>query len=62
MLHGAGMIGASGLDGAMLMWALLRQHVTLSTRVFQAMQGTILLGAALFSPLSWPRPHGAHHA
>jgi cytochrome c oxidase subunit 1 len=46
-LHGAGMVGAAGLGGAMVMWALLRQHVALSTRVYQAMLGLSLLGVVL---------------
>ncbi len=46
-LHGAGMVGAAGLGGALVMWALLRQHVRLSTRVFQTMMALSLIGVVL---------------
>ncbi len=46
-LHGAGMVGAAGLGGTMVMWTLLRRHVALSTDVYRLMLGLSLLGVAL---------------
>lgn len=43
-LHGAGMVGTSGLAGAAVMWYFLRRYVPLSTPVFATMLGLSLLG------------------
>src|SRR5262245_9772936 len=36
-LHGAGMVGVSGLAGAAVMWYFLRRYVKLSTGMFLTM-------------------------
>lgn len=46
-LHGAGMVGAAGLGGTMVMWALLRRHVALSTGVYRLMLALSLVGVVL---------------
>jgi cytochrome c oxidase subunit 1 len=46
-LHGAGMVGVSGLAGAAVMWYFLRRHVTLSTGMFLAMLGLSLVGVVM---------------
>jgi cytochrome c oxidase subunit 1 len=46
-LHGAGMVGTSGLAGAAVMWFFLRRYVTLSTGVFLTMLGLSLVGVVL---------------
>jgi cytochrome c oxidase subunit 1 len=46
-LHGAGMVGVSGLAGAAVMWYFLRRHVTLSTAMFLAMLGLSLVGVVM---------------
>lgn len=46
-LHGAGMVGASGLAGAAVMWYFLRRHVELSTGIFLAMLGLSLVGVVM---------------
>ena len=46
-LHGAGMVGASGLAGAAVMWYFLRRYVTLSSAMFYAMLGLSLAGVML---------------
>jgi cytochrome c oxidase subunit 1 len=46
-LHGAGMVGVSGLAGAAVMWYFLRRYVTLSTGIFLAMLGLSLVGVVL---------------
>jgi len=46
-LHGAGMVGASGLAGAAVMWYFLRRYVTLSSAMFYAMLGLSLTGVVL---------------
>ncbi len=46
-LHGAGMVGVSGLAGAAVMWYFLRRHVTLSTGMFLAMLGLSLIGVVM---------------
>ena len=46
-LHGAGMVGASGLAGAAVMWYFLRRYVTLSSAMFYAMLGLSLAGVVL---------------
>lgn len=46
-LHGAGMVGTSGLGGALVMWYFLRRHVPLSTTVFLTMLGLSLAGVVL---------------
>src|SRR5262245_59608996 len=46
-LHGAGMVGASGLAGAAVMWYFLRRYVALSTGMFYAMLGLSLAGVVL---------------
>ena len=43
-LHGAGMVGASGLAGAAVMWYFLRRYVTLSSAMFYTMLGLSLAG------------------
>lgn len=46
-LHGAGMVGVSGLAGAAVMWYFLRRHVALSTGMFLAMLALSLVGVAM---------------
>jgi cytochrome c oxidase subunit 1 len=46
-LHGAGMVGASGLAGAAVMWYFLRRYVALSTGMFLAMLGLSLAGVVM---------------
>lgn len=46
-LHGAGMIGVSGLAGASVMWFFLRRYVPLSTGIFLAMLGLSLVGVVM---------------
>ncbi|MBV61257.1 MAG: cytochrome C oxidase subunit I [Nevskiales bacterium] len=46
-LHGAGMVGTSGLAGAAVMWYFLRRHVPLSTGMFLAMLGLSLVGVVM---------------
>jgi cytochrome c oxidase subunit 1 len=46
-LHGAGMVGASGLAGAAVMWYFLRRYVTLSSAMFYAMLVLSLIGVVL---------------
>jgi cytochrome c oxidase subunit 1 len=46
-LHGAGMVGVSGLAGAAVMWYFLRRYVTLSTGMFLAMLGLSLIGVVM---------------
>lgn len=46
-LHGAGMVGVSGLAGAAVMWYFLRRYVTLSTGMFLAMLGLSLVGVVM---------------
>jgi cytochrome c oxidase subunit 1 len=46
-LHGAGMVGASGLAGAAVMWYFLRRYVGLSTGMFLAMLGLSLVGVVM---------------
>jgi len=46
-LHGAGMVGVSGLGGAAVMWYFLRRHVRLSTAMFLAMLGLSLVGVVM---------------
>ena len=46
-LHGAGMVGTSGLAGAAVMWYFLRRYVTLSTGMFLAMLGLSLVGVVM---------------
>jgi cytochrome c oxidase subunit 1 len=46
-LHGAGMVGASGLAGAAVMWYFLRRYVQLSSAMFYAMLGLSLAGVVL---------------
>jgi cytochrome c oxidase subunit 1 len=46
-LHGAGMVGVSGLAGAAVMWYFLRRYVTLSTAMFLAMLGLSLAGVVM---------------
>jgi cytochrome c oxidase subunit 1 len=46
-LHGAGMVGASGLAGAAVMWYFLRRYVALSTGLFAAMLGLSLVGVVM---------------
>jgi cytochrome c oxidase subunit I len=46
-LHGAGMVGASGLAGAAVMWYFLRRYVRLSTGMFLAMLGLSLIGVVM---------------
>ncbi|MDP1690947.1 MAG: cbb3-type cytochrome c oxidase subunit I [Burkholderiaceae bacterium] len=46
-LHGAGMVGTSGLAGAAVMWYFLRRHVALSNAMFVALLGLSLLGVVL---------------
>jgi cytochrome c oxidase subunit I len=46
-LHGAGMVGVSGLAGAAVMWYFLRRYVTLSTGIFLTMLGLSLVGVVM---------------
>jgi cytochrome c oxidase subunit 1 len=46
-LHGAGMVGVSGLAGAAVMWYFLRRYVTLSTGMFLAMLALSLVGVVM---------------
>jgi cytochrome c oxidase subunit I len=46
-LHGAGMVGVSGLAGAAVMWYFLRRYVPLSTGMFLAMLALSLVGVVL---------------
>jgi cytochrome c oxidase subunit 1 len=46
-LHGAGMVGVSGLAGAAVMWYFLRRYVTLSTGIFLAMLALSLVGVVM---------------
>ncbi|MBI4207058.1 MAG: cbb3-type cytochrome c oxidase subunit I, partial [Betaproteobacteria bacterium] len=46
-LHGAGMVGVSGLAGAAVMWYFLRRYVALSTGVFLAMLALSLVGVVM---------------
>ena len=46
-LHGAGMVGVSGLAGAAVMWYFLRRYVTLSTGMFLVMLGLSLVGVVM---------------
>jgi len=46
-LHGAGMVGVSGLAGAAVMWYFLRRYVTLSTGMFLAMLALSLIGVMM---------------
>lgn len=46
-LHGAGMVGTSGLAGAAVMWYFLRKYVKLSTPMFVAMLLLSLVGVVM---------------
>jgi cytochrome c oxidase subunit 1 len=46
-LHGAGMVGVSGLAGAAVMWYFLRRYVALSTGIFLAMLALSLVGVVM---------------
>ena len=46
-LHGAGMVGTSGLAGAAVMWYFLRRHVRLSTGLFVATLVLSLVGVVM---------------
>jgi cytochrome c oxidase subunit I len=46
-LHGAGMVGVSGLAGAAVMWYFLRRYVALSTAMFLAMLALSLVGVVM---------------
>jgi cytochrome c oxidase subunit 1 len=46
-LHGAGMVGVSGLGGAAVMWYFLRRYVSLSTGMFLVMLGLSLVGVVM---------------
>jgi cytochrome c oxidase subunit 1 len=46
-LHGAGMVGVSGLAGAAVMWYFLRRHVALSPGMFVTMLGLSLIGVVM---------------
>ena len=46
-LHGAGMVGVSGLAGAAVMWYFLRRYVVLSTGMFVAMLALSLVGVVM---------------
>ena len=46
-LHGAGMVGVSGLAGAAVMWYFLRRYVALSTGMFVAMLALSLVGVVM---------------
>ena len=46
-LHGAGMVGITGIAGAAIMWHFLRQYVDLSQRVFVANLMLFLVGVVM---------------
>lgn len=46
-LHGAGMVGTSGLAGAAVMWYFLRKYVRLSTGIFVTMLALSLIGVVM---------------
>jgi cytochrome c oxidase subunit I len=46
-LHGAGMVGVSGLAGASVMWFFLRRYVALSTEIFLSMLALSLVGVVM---------------
>lgn len=46
-MHGAGMVGITGLSGASVMWYFVRRHVPVSTAVFVANLVFFLIGAVL---------------
>ena len=46
-LHGAGMVGVSGLAGSAVMWYFLRRYVALSTGMFLAMLSLSLVGVVM---------------
>ena len=46
-LHGAGMVGTSGLAAAAVMWYFLRRYVDLSTGAFLTMLGLSLVGVVM---------------
>jgi len=46
-LHGAGMVGVSGLAGAAVMWYFLRRYVPLSTAMFLTMLALSLIGVVM---------------
>ncbi len=46
-LHGAGMVGTSGLAGAAVMWYFLRKYVNLSTGAFLTMLALSLVGVVM---------------
>ena len=46
-LHGAGMVGVSGLAGAAVMWYYLRRYVALNTAIFLAMLALSLVGVVM---------------
>lgn len=46
-LHGAGMVGTSGLAGAAVMWYFLRKYVNLSTGIFVTMLVLSLVGVVM---------------
>jgi cytochrome c oxidase subunit 1 len=46
-LHGAGMVGTSGLAGAAVMWYFLRRYVPLSTGMFLTMLALSLVGVVM---------------
>jgi cytochrome c oxidase subunit 1 len=46
-LHGAGMVGVSGLAGAAVMWYFLRRYVNLSTGMFLTMLALSLVGVVM---------------
>lgn len=46
-LHGAGMVGTSGLASAAVMWYFLRRYVNLSTSAFLTMLGLSLVGVVM---------------
>ena len=46
-LHGAGMVGVSGLAGAAVMWYFLRRYVALSTAMFLTMLALSLVGVVM---------------
>ena len=46
-LHGAGMVGVSGLAGAAVMWYFLRRYVALSTGMFLTMLALSLVGVVM---------------
>ena len=46
-LHGAGMVGTSGLASAAVMWYFLRRYVNLSTGAFLTMLALSLVGVVM---------------